>query len=154
MSTWNVRISFKHQHSRLSFPFSLIKVSVSEKLCWHDSCCPHDKCLCCAAKSRKACAKMSLRFIWHTGVFGFRMLLHPLFPGEPSDTITVAFLLLLAILFWLLEVFNKAFSLKSCEKYSQIRVEQTLLFITFLAGRVIQLQCWILPLIVPSHWSV
>lgn len=38
------------------------------------------------------------------------------------------------MLFWLLEVFNESFSLKSCEKYSQIRVEQTLLFITFLAG--------------------
>lgn len=48
------------------------------------------------------------------------------------------------MLFWLLEVLNEAFSLKSCERYGQIRValvEQTLLFIPFLAGRVIQLLC-------------
>lgn len=39
--------------------------------------------------------------------------------------------------FWLPEAFNEAFTLKSRERYSQIRMEQSCLFITFLAGRVV-----------------
>lgn len=72
------------------------------------------------------------------------MLLHPLFPGESSDTIIMAFVScvkLAAVSYAFLEVLNEAFSLKSPERYSEIRVEQTLLFITFLAGTVIQLLC-------------
>lgn len=41
------------------------------------------------------------------------------------------------MLFWLPEAFNEAFSLKSRERYSKIREEQSHTFISFLAGRVV-----------------
>lgn len=41
------------------------------------------------------------------------------------------------MLFWFPEACSEAFSLKSRERYRKIRVEQSRLFITFLAGRVV-----------------
>lgn len=89
-NTWNVGISFKQQHSRLSLPFSLIWVNMSKQLCWHGN---HQPNVYTVLQNRGKLMKEIpyLRFIWHTGVYGFRMLLHPLFPGKSSDIVIVAF---------------------------------------------------------------
>lgn len=78
VNTWNVGISFKQQHSGILFPFSLSWVNLFKQLCWHGS---HHTNVYIVLQNRGELMEKKYVEIWYTGVSGFRMLLHPLFPG-------------------------------------------------------------------------
>lgn len=87
VNTWNVGISFKQQHSRLSLPFSLIWVNMSKQLCWHGN---HQPNVYTVLQNRGKLMKEIPLFDIHL-TYRCVMLLHPLFPGESSDIVIVAF---------------------------------------------------------------